>query len=587
MNNFEYITKICEYETKSKEKQNLRHLKTVLDKIINYIINKKRENPEMTMSDINEEIDDIVQNFLSSTIENNVIRSVMECYLENNMYSGKINVSNLYDKICERERKGEINIDKLDREKIPYSFNVEKSMENLIIVLLKNIRYQQECFDKIEGLNELMQVLKMQSPKVRELTLRKTLNELNYTAEEKENFIKALKDGYKIYFKSERETIEEKIKEHTCESRKKLKEDCIKHITESIKFLNTFGLLEDFTNSNNKSYRKVYINNINYTPEQVKELLSEEKLKKLNIEELMVLSSYWTNRVNKVLQHINMALFIINDKEILKEDKKEKNGIRYVVTEEDVINIILKMNVIHKIYLDIYKQIESTEEYKPVIKLNKHIQEVQRTYGKQYKKYFDRLFPNSENNLKNDIIDSSLYENARYNSYKVKTFNMQALLVCLCNSNSKNIENFGYIEEKDKGKKEILIGVDVKGLNMQYALHMPKHVVLEYLKEAQGNTMFPKYQGSEDFTLREGEMLKSHILVPLTEEADNQIKLATEALTPLDRYANTVRHINYYRKQGKMPEHMMDCIQSKKGKRYVYKRKYVDLAGEGDKELGM
>ena len=32
---------------------------------------------------------------------------------------------------------------------------------------------------------------------------------------------------------------------------------------------------------------------------------------------------------------------------------------------------------------------------------------------------------------------------------------------------------------------------------------------------------------------------------------------------------------------------MMDCIQSKKGKRYVYKRKYVDLAGEGDKELGM
>lgn len=58
-------------------------------------------------------------------------------------------------------------------------------------------------------------------------------------------------------------------------------------------------------------------------------------------------------------------------------------------------------------------------------------------------------------------------------------------------------------------------------------------------------------------------------------------------LTPLGRYAKTVGHINYYRKQGKMPEHMMDCIQSKKGKRYVYKRKYVDLAGEGDKELGM
>ena len=53
MNDFEYTIKMCEYETKLKEKQNVRYLNTVLEKVFNYIVNQKRENPEMTMFDIN------------------------------------------------------------------------------------------------------------------------------------------------------------------------------------------------------------------------------------------------------------------------------------------------------------------------------------------------------------------------------------------------------------------------------------------------------------------------------------------------------------------------------------------------------
>ena len=207
MNDFEYTIKMCEYETKLKEKQNVRYLNTVLEKVFNYIVNQKRENPEMTMFDINEKIDGIVQNFLTSTLESDVVRNVMECYLENNMYSGKINVSTIYDRIYEKDKSGEINISKLDRSKIPYSFNVEKSMENLIMLLIKNFRDEQATLDQIEGLNEVMQIIKLQPPKLRDLTVRKVLSELEYSGQEKENFIKAFKNGYKIYFKSERETI--------------------------------------------------------------------------------------------------------------------------------------------------------------------------------------------------------------------------------------------------------------------------------------------------------------------------------------------------------------------------------------------
>lgn len=581
--NFNYITRICEYENQDKETTNIIYLNMILNKLMQYISKQMEENQNISMQEINNKVNGIIQNYLSETSESKVRNKIIEYYLGNNKYSAKTNVRTIFDKVYDEDQKGKIDLLNINTEELKYSYDMTNNMENLIKLILHDIRNEKAELNKIEDIDVVMNVLKSKSSRDRASFIRKVVQNYNMSEEEKKILLQDLEKGYKLYFKDEKELVEERLIEHTETARKDVKEDCIKCITKSIEVLDEFGLLEYYTKLNNKSFKKIYINDINYTYEQVKEMLNEQNLKKLNVEELMLMSSFWTNRVNKVIKEINEALYIVNHQELLREEDLGEEGFAYSIKKEDMKNINLKMSVIHKMYFDLFNKLENEKSFKPVMNIMRYINGISRKHENEYKEYFDRLFPNSINSLKEDMIISNVFENARYNSYKIKAFNMQALLISLFNSNSKIIENFGYIKEPGN-KKEILIGVDIKGFNMPFALHINKDLVLEFLRESQGNTLFPVYKGSKDFKIGEDEVLKAQILIPLTKEADEKIKKATDRLTPRDRYAKAVRHINYLRKQGKMPEHMMVAQNTKKGKKYKYVREYVDLA-EGGSQL--
>lgn len=581
--NFNYITRICEYENQDKETTNIIYLNMILNKLMQYISKQMEENQNISMQEINNKVNGIIQNYLSETSESKVRNKIIEYYLGNNKYSAKTNIRTIFDKVYDEDQKGKIDLLNINTEELKYSYDMTNNMENLIKLILHDIRNEKAELNKIEDIDVVMNVLKSKSSRDRASFIRKVVQNYNMSEEEKKILLQDLEKGYKLYFKDEKELVEERLIEHTETARKDVKEDCIKCITKSIEVLDEFGLLEYYTKLNNKSFKKIYINDINYTYEQVKEMLNEQNLKKLNVEELMLMSSFWTNRVNKVIKEINEALYIVNHQELLREEDLGEEGFAYSIKKEDMKNINLKMSVIHKMYFDLFNKLENEKSFKPVMNIMRYINGISRKHENEYKEYFDRLFPDSINSLKEDMIISNVFENARYNSYKIKAFNMQALLISLFNSNSKIIENFGYIKEPGN-KKEILIGVDIKGFNMPFALHINKDLVLEFLRESQGNTLFPVYKGSKDFKIGEDEVLKAQILIPLTKEADEKIKKVTDRLTPRDRYAKAVRHINYLRKQGKMPEHMMVAQNTKKGKKYKYVREYVDLA-EGGSQL--
>lgn len=581
--NFNYITRICEYENQDKETTNIIYLNMILNKLMQYISKQMEENQNISMQEINNKVNGIIQNYLSETSESKVRNKIIEYYLGNNKYSAKTNIRTIFDKVYDEDQKGKIDLLNINTEELKYSYDMTNNMENLIKLILHDIRNEKAELNKIEDIDVVMNVLKSKSSRDRASFIRKVVQNYNMSEEEKKILLQDLEKGYKLYFKDEKELVEERLIEHTETARKDVKEDCIKCITKSIEVLDEFGLLEYYTKLNNKSFKKIYINDINYTYEQVKEMLNEQNLKKLNVEELMLMSSFWTNRVNKVIKEINEALYIVNHQELLREEDLGEEGFAYSIKKEDMKNINLKMSVIHKMYFDLFNKLENEKSFKPVMNIMRYINGISRKHENEYKEYFDRLFPDSINSLKEDMIISNVFENARYNSYKIKAFNMQALLISLFNSNSKIIENFGYIKEPGN-KKEILIGVDIKGFNMPFALHINKDLVLEFLRESQGNSLFPVYKGSKDFKIGEDEVLKAQILIPLTKETDEKIKKATDRLTPRDRYAKAVRHINYLRKQGKMPEHMMVAQNTKKGKKYKYVREYVDLA-EGGSQL--
>ena len=576
---FEHLVQFCIKEANKKESKNIGYLDNILNKLIQYMNNEISKNPSVTMEDINKGINDKIMSYLSEVSDNQSKYRAIEHYLGQNSYSNGNAVLKKYDEIIELKKDKNISNYSFDKERFTYNHNMDNNMEILMLMIIADIRRKKHEFETLDGFSEIIEELDQMSTKERIARIKKIVGSLDTTDEEKRKVFKDIEFGYKLHSKPEKELVEETFKTYTQNSSKILKDQCIKCIRANVNFLDEFGLLEWYVKTNNNAYKKIYINGINYSYEEVKEILKEENLKKLNIEQLILMSSFWTNRVNKVMKDFNKALYIINNKELMKQEEKEDDKVKYSVSLKDMANIDIKMNIIHKLYFELFDQLgEKSGNSGKTINLKRYINGISKKHGQQYKEYCDKLFPNSENSLKQDLMIARIFENVRYNSYIIKGFNMEAMLTCLLNSNNTNIENFGYIEEKDLTKKEVLIGIDLKGFNMPVALHTKKELLTEFLKEYKGNVEFPIYKSFNDFRLGvEDDVLKAQILVPLTKEADNSIKRAAEKVTSRDRYGKAVLHLNYLRKDGKMPEHMTTSVMEKSVRKNKYVREYIDL----------
>ena len=99
---------------------------------------------------------------------------------------------------------------------------------------------------------------------------------------------------------------------------------------------------------------------------------------------------------------------------------------------------------------------------------------------------------------------------------------------------------------------------------MPLRLHTRENSVLEVLKSAQnGNTKFPKYKGGEDFLYKgEGVIMPTHIYVPIPKEKTKKIKEVVKNLNEKDKYAKTIRHLEYIATKGKMPTHMLEDVET-------------------------
>lgn len=224
-------------------------------------------------------------------------------------------------------------------------------------------------------------------------------------------------------------------------------------------------------------------------------------------------------------------------------------------------------------------------------------------YGKEYEEYFDKLlgkgtdsYGESMNGLERDLALSFVAENAVRNSYTLKNFYVQSLLFSLLSNKSKLVENYGYIQENPrediKNKKVILIGVDLKGFNMPFRLHVDKDMLLYILRETQeGCTKFPIYEGASDFHTPDSRNISAQILVPLSDKEEKRVndlyesfisKYYYDANNPMKSgnvYLPLVMHLNYLTSLGKMPEHLIQDSASakKKKKKAKFKQRFIEL----------
>lgn len=576
---FDYLIKTCKIENNATEEKNYIYLNTVLGKLMDYITSRMVEDSSITMTNINEEIEEKIHNYLTEMTVNQVRYRTIEYYLGIYAHTNQLSFDKVFKKIMDDENAGKIDLLNIDSSEQKYTNNMNKNMEVLVTTILSSIRKEKRNLERIDGMGNVLVEMAKRSSKERNIFLRRAINSLNLSSEQKRALIKEVESGYRLYTKPEKEIAEEYFKDYTQQAGKILKDECINCIKCNVDLLDDFGLLEHYIKLNNKQYKKIYINDVNYSYDEVKEMLGESNLRKLHVEELIFMATFWTNRVNKVIKDLSKSLYIVNHKELVKK-REEDGNIIYSIAKKDMKNVDLKMNALHKLYFELFDQLdEKGHGDKTSIEIMRYIKGIAKKHKEPYKEYFDELFPDSKNSLKDDLLITHIFENLRYNSYRIKDLNMQALLISLFTSNNKNIENFGYITEDNTKKKEILLGVDVRGFNMPFALHMSKDSAVDFVREYNGNTMFPIYKDYTDFELGQEGLLKAQIFVPLSKGADQALKRAADKTTPRDRYKKAVLHLNYLRKDGKMPEHLMDeVIVPGKGKKKVYKKEYIDLS---------
>lgn len=480
---------------------------------------------------------------------------IEECALEILSANPQL-VEKIYNKVKE-------DVEQLDieKERVKIMDSQELGLEFEMELIIKKVREE-----KID--NELRNTL----GKVVDLE-NKTIKKEYKSQIEKDP---KLKDSIEYLMIFLEETEIEKMKKLINYRKEKIREELIEADKKSMlisgKFFKKYNFFEDFLERQNEDYRKLGLNQMKYklkteqdeTDIGLENIFTEEYLNTITFEQLTVLNAFWQNRYTKAIEKIREATFIADTLNIWNE--LEKGDYKVNITDEQIMNCILKMKVLDDIYRKISNNVKKEyveEEYYNYAKID--IKKIVESKSQiEYKEYFNQILPTSDNLIDRNLSgNQSLRDNVKA-TYENKN-NMIMKLLQQIEYNQK-ITNWGYIEETKKNIEDgkVLIGIDYPGFNMPLRLHTNRKDLVKFLKEYKNSTVIPIYEGNADMIYK-GKMLKSSIFMPLTEERETKIIEENKKINPVDLKYNYIRH--------------MGNLVTKKTKKIqkIYSREYIDL----------
>lgn len=451
--------------------------------------------------------------------------------------------------------------------------NIEKNKEYIVAETVESFRIQKQGIS-IEEMN-LLTAYKNSSD------YRKAIKKLNTN-----QVSKAIANKAK-YIGKESEVIEELIRESKLTVFNQIKEEYMKALHEIIKVLDSFDFLEEHEKRHNQNQRKL---NFEQRKCDIREIFSKESLEKMSLQELISLTSFWSNRLAKLMEDMNSARFIFQDLNLFEEFIKDENEYEKFpdskISDETLKNEIRKIIVLDKItksYISkiIEKAITKQEKGKIEINMSEEFWDVYGEYEEKYFEEFKERLPFAENSLEKDVIEKYFTgKNMLINLYKVKDITELALVEnCLLR---ENIENWGYFESEDE-KQYIGIAFDVRGLNMPVRLHIEKKLLKHFLRDNGLECKIPVYLGAKDFII-DGSVVGTQILYPITEQEKEDLRNYKVDFEKDPQRARFIEHCKYIAEISEFPRHLKkQKIIGKPGKyqkkktKWVIEKEYIDI----------
>ena len=346
-------------------------------------------------------------------------------------------------------------------------------------------------------------------------------------------------------------------------------------------FFRKYGFLQEFLEGQNEDYHKLGMSQMEYkmkTDQDEKDIgleniFTDEYIDTLTSGQLSALNAFWQNRYTKAIERIKKAIFIADNLNLWEELKQDDYNPE--ITDEQINNCMVKMRVLDRIFVMLKENLK--DQYiktgrRKILLFNLE-EEIDTKSQLEFKKYFDKILPTSDNDITHNLEGSQSIRDSIKIVYGTK-FNMIMRLIHQIEYNSK-ITNWGYIPENEKDKGKVLLGIDYPGFNMPLRLHINKKELVSFLKNFKNSSVIPIYEGNADMIYK-GRMLKSRAFMPLTEERESFIIQKNKNLNVVDLKYNYIRHIGNLltKKNKKIPK--------------IYTREYIDLeTGEkGNKTRG-
>lgn len=340
------------------------------------------------------------------------------------------------------------------------------------------------------------------------------------------------------------EQFKECLKYQKEELEKDVKSSCIASLKYLGQELQNFGLLEEYCQNQNRMFDSLRLEGLAYSEDEVSKFFNGNILANYDINTLLILNSFWLNRYSKDLEKMNDAYIVATSLRLwnkIKEAKSnEKTGnIEVPIDENDLYYALEKASFIDIIHNAITKKVDIEKDGK-IDENNPNQTEVDMAngfnenydiYGDDYHKHYKEKLPNDY--YKNDYMEDALESNAlkvlKQNIYRSKNMSIIAILSSLYSSNIS--ENWGIIlnDKTNKDPQKILLGVDIKGLNMPLRLHVDKESILEFITESQNTELIPVYEGIEDFEVV-GKYISTQVLMPIGKKQRAGLKKIIEKL---------------------------------------------------------
>ena len=311
--------------------------------------------------------------------------------------------------------------------------------------------------------------------------------------------------------------------------------------------------LDDYNSLNNKRLSDKSLQRITIETKELEQILRNlNNLSLVSTEAITVMSAFYTNRLAKIWPIFARIKFILDKKDVIKK-VYENPDLKYEdfeFTEDEIKLYMAQYDTLQQILEDKYvSKLTDSEIYK--IETDDQTREkARKMYSAALSEYavkYQELYSSFEQDSKNVSINCE----AARKFYIMKHDSIKSLIYAALTDKDQNIINWGYIPcDENNQKNRVLIGFDIKYLNMPAFFHIKESDLKRIVKEATGDTKIPVYEGAIDMHYFFGKRrITTLVLYPVTKNIRKNLKV-----NPKDKVKTLLKHLIWLQKPKERPD---------------------------------